>query len=125
VLLAAGGTGIAPLRSIMWDLLEREPEVAVSVVYSARSAEELAYLDELRRIEAGGRINLAITVTRGAGATWTGSTGRIDQSLISRMLTSIETRGLVCGPAAFVAEIVGLLRTAGVPFEKIVTEAAG
>jgi ferredoxin-NADP reductase len=125
ILLIAGGTGIAPLRSIMWDVLERDPGVAVSVVYSARTPEELAYLDELRRLDAEGRISLSVTVTRDSGGAWSGHTGRIDQSLIARVLTNVETRCLVCGPAGFVSEVAGLVRSAGVADDKIVTEASG
>jgi ferredoxin-NADP reductase len=125
VLLVAGGTGIAPLRSIMWDLLERDPGVAVSVVYSARAPEELAYLDELRRLEAEDRITLAITVTRDPGQAWSGATGRIDRSLLAGALTSADTRCLVCGPTGFVSEVVKLVRDSGVPEDEIVTEASG
>jgi propane monooxygenase reductase subunit len=122
VLLVAGGTGIAPLRSIMWDVLERDPGVAVSVAYSARTPEELAYLEELRRLEQDARITLAITVTREPGHAWSGATGRIDRSLIARVLTSVDTRCLVCGPTGFVSEVAALIEAAGVAKERIVKE---
>ena len=42
LLFVAGGTGIAPLRSILMERLARPRVPAISVVYSARSPEEFA-----------------------------------------------------------------------------------
>jgi ferredoxin-NADP reductase len=122
LLLAAGGTGIAPLRSIMWDTLERDPRVAISLVYSARSPDEFAYRDELESLAAERRIRLASTVTRGMGDGWSGATGRINEHLIASMLEGPDTRCVICGPPGLVAEVTLLLKTAGITDEKILTE---
>jgi ferredoxin-NADP reductase len=122
LLLVAGGTGIAPLRSILWDVLERDDGVAVNVIYSARSADEFAYLEELGTLEAERRIALSLTVTREDKGAWTGTRGRIDRALITAALTSVETRCLICGPAPLVADVSSLLSDAGVMPERIVTE---
>jgi ferredoxin-NADP reductase len=37
LLLIAGGTGIAPLRAILWDTLEHRAAVDIHLIYSARS----------------------------------------------------------------------------------------
>ena len=122
LLLIAGGTGIAPLRSIMWDTLERAPTVAIGLIYSARSAEEFAYWDELRTLGAEGRIRLASTITRDAPADWAGLRGRISEQLIGSMLDAEHTRCVICGPAGLVATASTLLRQAGVSEHRIQTE---
>jgi ferredoxin-NADP reductase len=122
LLLIAGGTGIAPLRSIMWDTLEHDADVDVTLLYSARSPEEFAYLDELRGLAAEGRIRLTLTVTRDNADSWIGTRGRMDVALITSSLTTTDTRCVVCGPPALVSHATGLLRDAGVAAERIATE---
>ena len=122
LLLIAGGTGIAPLRSIMWDTLETDPTVQITLIYSARAPEEFAYHEELRTLAAQRRIALTLTVTRDGAASWAGTRGRIDATLITSSLKSSETRCVVCGPGALVADAITLLRGAGVAAERIATE---
>jgi ferredoxin-NADP reductase len=122
VLFIAGGTGIAPLRSMMWETLASETAVHVAVIYSARGPQEFAFRDELTTLAAGGRIDLRLTITREAGAEWTGGRGRIDATLIQAMLKTEETRCLVCGPPALVMEATATLTAAGVSNERIVSE---
>jgi ferredoxin-NADP reductase len=125
LLFIAGGTGIAPLRSMMWETLMADADVHIGVIYSARNREEFAYHDELVELAAQGRIDLRLTITRGARAEWTGGRGRIDATLIRSMLQTVETRALVCGPEALVAEAAKSLRAAGIAPERIVSETYG
>jgi ferredoxin-NADP reductase len=123
LLLIAGGTGIAPLRSVMWETLEHEPDVRQTVVYSARGPGEFAYLDELDRLHAQHRVTRHLTVTRDTPPAWAGSRGRIDRNLIRAALRTTETRCLVCGPPALVSDAVSLLADSGVAKERIGWEA--
>jgi ferredoxin-NADP reductase len=127
LLLIAGGTGIAPLRAMMWEALEREPAPAISVLYSARSAEEFAYWDELTALAGDGRIRFATTVTRdSAVSSWGGVRGRIGEPLIASMLEAApDTRCVVCGPAGLVETATLLLKQMGVSGNRIQTENAG
>ena len=122
LLLIAGGTGIAPLRSIMWDTLERESGVSTGVIYSARSADEFAYWDELTGLAKQGRIRFASTVTRDADAPWAGSRGRINEDLIASMLVSRDARCVICGPPGLVETASALLKLVGVDQKRIQTE---
>ena len=122
LLLIAGGTGIAPLRSIIWDTLEQDADTQITLVYSARGSEEFAYLEELRGLAAQQRIRLTLTVTRESGLAWLGTRGRMDVALIGSSLTTTQTRCAVCGPPALVAHATKLLREAGVGADLIATE---
>ena len=122
LLLVAGGTGIAPLRAMLWDVLERAPDVAITLIYSARAPEEFAFVEELAALEAAHRLELVLTVTRRSSSSWTGARGRIDRTLITSSLKTAATRCALCGPAEFVEDVSALLTESGVPLEKIVTE---
>jgi ferredoxin-NADP reductase len=125
LLFIAGGTGIAPLRSMLWEMLERQPDVHVGVLYSARSPEEFAYRDELSALAAQNRIELRLTTTREAGVHWSGGRGRIDAALIAEMLRGPETRTAICGPPSLITEAAAALRSAGIADERIVSETYG
>jgi len=123
VLFVAGGTGIAPLRAMLWDLLEQHPAARPTLIYSARAPEEFAFLEELTRLASEGRLDLYLTVTRDNDAGWSGSRGRIDERVIASAVATPETRCLVCGPPAMVTDTVAWLRAAGVPEFRIQCEA--
>jgi ferredoxin-NADP reductase len=122
VLFIAGGTGIAPLRSMLGELLRDRQDVDAVLVYSARTHEEFAFREELERLHAQGRIDLRLTVTRDHASAWSGSRGRITADLVRELLQP-DTRCLLCGPPALVTDTIALLRDAGVADERIVWEA--
>lgn len=121
LLFVAGGTGIAPLRSILMERLARPGVPRISVVHSVRSAEELAYRSELDAMAMAGRISLSLTVSRSEG-TWDGRRGRIDESLLRDALPSVDACCLICGPPQLVNDASGLLAKLGVSAGKILTE---
>jgi ferredoxin-NADP reductase len=121
LLLVAGGTGIAPLRSVLMDRLARPGVPAIATVYSARSPEEFAYRSELDAMAAAGRIKLWLTVSRSDGP-WDGRRGRIDQVLLREVLPSPEACALICGPPALVSGVSDLLLTLGLRKERVLVE---
>jgi NAD(P)H-flavin reductase len=126
MLFVAGGTGIAPLRGMLDHALRRHPSMALSVLYSARRADEFAFIDELRKHARAGRITLHQTVTRDDSTTWSGGRGRIGRSHFENVLREpARTLCFVCGPATFVSESATTLEALGVPGELIRTEGWG
>ena len=122
ILFVAGGTGIAPLRSMLMERLATAAPPTIAVVYSARSLEELAYRSELEALARAGRNAVYYTVTRDDGASWTGRRGRIDRSLLDMALPSTDAQCLVCGPPQLVNDARALLEDLGVPGERVLTD---
>ena len=120
ILLIAGGTGIAPLRSIMMERLSRPIAPPVVLVYSARSPEEFAFRAELEALAIAGRIKTHFTVTR--DETWTGRRGRIDATLLKDALPTTAAHCFICGPPELVSGARDLLRTLGVEPSRIQIE---
>ncbi len=130
LLFVAGGTGIAPLRSMLDHVLRHTSgvpaqalaEAGVSLLYSARNSEEFAFKDELRGYEARGRLEMHCTVTRD-DSTWAGGRGRIGRAHFERIVHDPgNTLCFVCGPRAMVSESVSTLAALGVPADAIRTE---
>lgn len=118
LLFVAGGTGIAPLRSMLQHALALGFQ-DIGVLYSARTPDDFAYEGELRALHAQRRIDLHLTVTRQAAPTWSGTRGRIDAGLLRRLLWGRETFCYVCGPRPLVEEMPKALADLGVPAHHI------
>lgn len=122
LLFVAGGTGIAPLRAMIDHSFRKHPAEQVSLLYSARRADEFAFLSELRAYESNGRLELHPTVTRDDGE-WAGGRGRIGRSHFEAVLHDrLDTLCFICGPGSLVAEAVTTLGELGVPRGAIRTE---
>lgn len=122
VLLIAGGTGIAPLRSMLMERLSSATKTAISIVYSARSPEAFAFRPELDALQNAGRVKVHFTVTRDEGGPWPGRRGRIDQDLLRSALPSADTLCLICGPPQLVRDTKALLVGIGVRPARVLTE---
>ncbi len=117
VLLVGGGSGVVPLMAILRHRRRAMPELAMRLVYSVRSAEDVIYADELGD-------DAVLTFTREPPEGWSGHTGRIDSSLIAEASVDSGT-AFVCGSNGFVEAAAGLLLEAGFEPRQIRTERFG
>ena len=122
LLFVAGGTGIAPLRSMLIEHVSRPTRFPTALVYSARSVDEFAFRPELAALEASGRIASYFTVTREETSEWQGRRGRISDLLLTEALPSTDSTCLVCGPPQLVSDARSLLMKLGVSESRILIE---
>ncbi|MGW7364074.1 ferredoxin reductase family protein [Streptomyces sp. NPDC054841] len=113
VLLLAGGAGITPLRAL-FETLPGAPG-DVTLLYRARTAEELALRDELEAIADARGAQLLYAVNRSDGRRPT-----ITAKMLRRILPDIDRHDVyLCGPPGLAEESYGALREAGVPDRRI------
>src|SRR5208283_6230384 len=75
MLFVAGGIGLPPLRSLIWNVLdERERFGKVTILYGARTPHDLVYKDELEEWKKRSDVELLVTVDV-AEHNWTGNVG--------------------------------------------------
>ena len=122
LLFIAGGTGIAPLRSMLFDYVSRAFTHRPVLIYSARSIDEFAFRSELTALEAAARVTNYFTVTREERPDWAGRRGRISAGLIKEALPSADSICLICGPPQLVSDASVLLVKLGVREDSILTE---
>ena len=120
LLFIAGGTGIAPMRSMLLQTLHDSPRRRPALVYSARTPEEFAYLDDLRALQDAGKIALTLTLT-GDAADWRHARGRAGAEHLAALATP-KTTCFICGPPSMVTDVPQALMALGVPREHIRTE---
>jgi len=115
LLFIAGGTGIAPLRAMLSHARRAHPSLRVSLMYSARRADEFAFLEEFEALAATGQLELHRTVTRD-DEEWGGQRGRIGRTHFEAVVHDPgHTLCFVCGPPQMVGESVMTLMALGVP----------
>jgi ferredoxin-NADP reductase len=125
-LFVAGGTGISPLRAMLWHLLldatRPRPEY-IGLMYSARTPDEFAYAAELMALAEEGRLDLKCTVTRGeSDGEWSGERGRIDRRQLGLMIGDARILCFVCGPPDLVRDVPLLLADLGVARQRVRVE---
>lgn len=120
LLFVAGGTGIAPLRSMIREALEARHAGSIALVYSARTPAEFAYLPELRELAGEGRLSLTLTLT-GDAQDWGHARGRTGPAHLSDLVKA-DTLAFICGPPAMVAELPAALVALGLPRDRVRTE---
>jgi len=119
-LFIAGGTGIAPLRSMLRHAIDTDVPGRKALLYSARTPAEFAYLPELRALARQGAISLTLTLT-GIADRWRHSRGRAGTELLTPLVDE-DTLCFLCGPPSMILEVPEILRVLGVPAGRIKTE---
>jgi ferredoxin-NADP reductase len=127
LLLVAGGSGVAPFRSILRHHKAIKSTVPVRVLYSARSPAEVIYRRELTDIAADAPVDIHFTLTREQPEGWRGYRRRIDRELLAEVAWPPRDRPLVyaCGPTAFVETAANALVALGYEPARILTERFG
>jgi ferredoxin-NADP reductase len=128
LLLVAGGSGIAPLASILAYRAAAAPGVATRLLYSARTAPDIIFKE---RLEAWMRqdptLAVTVTLTRSAPPDWNGYRGRIDAAMLREVAFAAPAAPLayVCGPTAMVEHVADALVSLGYPPGRVRTERFG
>jgi NAD(P)H-flavin reductase len=98
VIIMGGGIGLAPLRPVVYWVLENRPSVRrVVLLYGCRTPEDRLYAAELEQWERERKLDVLVTVDN-ATAAWSGPVGPV-VNLMRRVKVQAErTMVLVCGP---------------------------
>jgi NAD(P)H-flavin reductase len=119
VLFAPGGLGLAPLRSLINQVLdERKDFGRVLILYGAKRPAELLFREELDEWAARDDIELHVTVDRGDD-TWSGHVGVITTLFPKVMVDPHTTVAVTCGPPIMYRFVLMELMGKGIPESQI------
>lgn len=112
IIFLMGGIGITPARSMLEYIADKDMSQRVTLFYSNRNPERIAFREELKELEkklAGLRVIHTISDARELSA-WKGETGRIDRDMIERNESDIyDSVFYVAGPPKFVEAMKNIL----------------
>ena len=108
LLLVGGGSGLAPLMSMLRHRAAHASDVDTRLLVSARTAGDLLYADEL---DAGPGLAIHRTLTRERPAGWGGYDRRVDRAMLEEVGPPPAERPhvFVCGPTGFVEVVADAL----------------
>ncbi|MCK8615441.1 ferredoxin reductase [Gordonia sp. C13] len=127
VQLIGGGSGVAPLMSMIRSREVEAPLTPFNLVYSVRSPERVYYRDEIRQLIEHRRMDLHVIHTRVAPAGSTRPPGRLESGELAA-LTLDPSRSptvYICGPNRFVEDSAKWMVDAGHEPSRIRTERFG
>lgn len=114
LLFAPGGLGLAPLRSLINQVLdERESFGRVIILYGARNPSELLFKEELARWEARDDVEFHVTVDRPDG-NWTGNVGVITTLFPKITVNPRNTVAVTVGPPIMYRFVIMELLSKGI-----------
>jgi ferredoxin-NADP reductase len=128
VQLVGGGSGVAPLLSMIRHRVAAGGDQPMRLLYSARSPNDVVARGELVDLAArDSGFELVCTLTREQPPGWRGYARRVDRVLLAEALWGPETQALtyVCGPTRFVESVASTLIDLGYRADSIKTERFG
>ena len=121
LLFVAGGIGLPPLRSLIWNVLdERDRFGRVTILYGARTPTDLVYKAELEEWERRPDVELLVTVDR-AEPGWDGNVGMVPILFEHTALHPERTLTYVCGPPIMIRFVVQDLFMRGFSDENVIS----
>ena len=98
VIVVAGGIGLAPLRPVIYNVLNRRDDYGrLVILYGARSPRDLLYRKELAAWAHHPQTQVLVTVDYG-GMSWRGHVGVVTTLFKYARLQSSHSVAMVCGP---------------------------
>lgn len=119
VVFVAGGIGLAPLRPAILEVCAaRQDYQRVSVLYGARTPEDILFAEDLHDWSSDHDIAVEVIVDSGRHA-WRGSVGLVTQLIERAEFDAARTLALICGPEVMMRHSAVALGDRGVPRSRV------
>ncbi len=119
LVIAAGGIGLAPLRSVIYEVLARRKDFGeVVLLIGARTPQDIPFKAEVRRWKARRDLQVHVTVDHALGP-WRGNVG-----VVTRLIAQVDfdpgnAIALMCGPEVMMRFTALELQKRGLTTERI------
>jgi len=117
IVLIAGGIGITPLMSMLRHGLDTEPMRPVTLVYSVRTPQDIAFHDEIRALARRHPQFSPVIVVTDVEVTAADMFGdRVTAAFLSATVPDLaHSTCMVCGPPLMIDDVKAMLASLGVP----------
>ncbi len=123
IVFIAGGIGLPPVRSVIWNCLDKREEFGdITVVYGARTVSDLVYKNELKHWQERPDMTLITAVDPGGQPPdWTGKVGFVPTVLAEAAPKAENTVAVTCGPPIMIKFVLNALNKLGFRDEDVYT----
>ncbi len=119
VVIVAGGIGLAPLRSVIYEVLTRRKNFGeVVLLIGARTPQDIPFKTELRRWGARRDLQVHVTVDHALGP-WRGNVGVVTRLIPQADFDPANAIALMCGPEVMMRFTALELQKRGLTPERI------
>jgi Na+-transporting NADH:ubiquinone oxidoreductase subunit F len=121
IVMIAGGSGMAPMLSILGEILEKQRERKIVFFFGAQKREDLFKLDEIALLAKELRDFTFVPAlsSEPAGSLWSGERGLVTEVAAKKMGDPSGHEAYLCGSPGMVAACVKLLKSKGIPEDRI------
>jgi NAD(P)H-flavin reductase len=121
IVFVGGGIGLAPLRTLILFMLDNRGDYGdISIIYGARTPNDLCYKDELKEWEERSDVNVILTVDNEFPG-WTKKVGLVPNVLRELAPSPEGTIAITCGPPIMIKYTLEALAFLKFKDEDIVT----
>lgn len=119
----AGGIALPPMRCVIWNALDlRENFKDITIIYGAKTVNDLVYKDELKEWEERPDVKMVTTVDPGGQTSdWKGEIGFVP-TIVEKVAPSADnTIAIVCGPPIMIKFTFPVLEKLGFKDDQVYT----
>jgi NAD(P)H-flavin reductase len=121
MLFVGGGIGLAPLRSLINNVLDnRDSFGKVTILYGSRTPGDLVFTDEFKVWQDQRDVTMLVTVDRG-DEQWSGNVGVVTTLFPKAGIESENTVAFVCGPPVMIPFVIKDLLNLGFTEDRIIS----
>jgi predicted ferric reductase len=123
VVFLAGGIGITPIMSMLRYMRDAGDWKSSLLIYNNRTEDDIVFRRELDDMASASDPHLRVVhvLSKPAQSNWSGEKGHIDRAMLIKYAAGEnKSKGYyVCGPSAMTQETVSVLRSLGIPTDRI------
>ncbi len=120
ILFVAGGSGMAPIKSILYDMAERGVSRRTRYFFGARTAGDLFLMEEMKALERRlPDFRFIPALSAPEPGTWDGETGLVTEVMSRQVKSVANTEAYLCGSPGLIDACIVILKRMGMPEDLI------
>ncbi|HSW61022.1 MAG TPA: 2Fe-2S iron-sulfur cluster binding domain-containing protein [bacterium] len=121
IVCVAGGSGMAPIKSILHHIAEKKIDRKVTYIFGAQGKRDLFLLDEMKEFEKKIPTFRFVPALSNASPEdkWEGETGKVTEVLAKYLSDGSNTEAYLCGSPGMINAVIEVLKSKGVKEENI------
>ncbi|MBS0619490.1 MAG: 2Fe-2S iron-sulfur cluster binding domain-containing protein [Spirochaetes bacterium] len=121
-LCIAGGSGMAPMKAMLEDAVQKKSAKRIVYLFGARTQKDLYALDDMKRVKdsLGAKFDfLPVLSNEEESSSWKGARGFVTEAIAQQQLDFNDTAAFLCGPPPMIDAAIKTLNELGISNQNI------